>query len=168
MKRATSTSPLPIERFIQHALSAPIHAAIWRFSSINVQEDLTPIKFGDAANLKKGQIVVTLGNPYAIARDGQVSASWGIIANLRRKAPPKSTKRAPRQESTDSSVWHVDSNRCQAESWHERRGMVNLKGEMIGLTISLAAVAGYEQAAGYAIPVDETFRRVIDTLEAGS
>ena len=30
---------------------------------------------------------------------------------------------------------------------------------MVGLTMSLAAVAGYEQSAGYAIPVDDTFRR---------
>ena len=49
---------------------------------------LTPITLGDAAALRKGQIVVTLGNPYAIARDGQASAGWGIVANLARKAPP--------------------------------------------------------------------------------
>ncbi len=47
--------------------------------------DLPAIKFGDASNLKKGQIVIALGNPYAIARDGQASASWGIIANFERK-----------------------------------------------------------------------------------
>jgi serine protease Do len=45
---------------------------------------LVPIKFGDASTLRKGQIVITLGNPYAIARDGQVSASWGIVSNLAR------------------------------------------------------------------------------------
>jgi S1-C subfamily serine protease len=44
---------------------------------------------------------------------------------------------------------------------------VNLHGEMVGLTTSLAAAAGYEQAAGYAVPVDETFRRVVDTLKEG-
>ena len=49
--------------------------------------DLAPIAFGNAAELKKGQIVISLGNPYAIARDGQASAAWGIVANLARKAP---------------------------------------------------------------------------------
>jgi serine protease Do len=38
---------------------------------------------------------------------------------------------------------------------------------MIGLTTSLAATAGFEQAAGYAVPVDDTFRRVVDTLKEG-
>src|SRR5690606_31081256 len=43
---------------------------------------LKPITFGDASTLRKGQIVIALGNPYGIARDGQVSASWGIVSNL--------------------------------------------------------------------------------------
>ena len=47
------------------------------------------------SNLKKGQFVVVLGNPYAIARDGQASASWGIIANLERKAPPQVDETSP-------------------------------------------------------------------------
>jgi serine protease Do len=38
---------------------------------------------------------------------------------------------------------------------------------MIGLTTSQAAVAGFEQAAGYAVPIDETFLRVIETLKQG-
>ena len=50
--------------------------------------DLPAIAFGDATTLRKGQIVLALGNPHAIARDGQASASWGIVANLARKAPP--------------------------------------------------------------------------------
>ncbi len=45
-------------------------------------KDLKPIVLGDASPLKKGQIAIALGNPYAIARDGQASASWGIIANI--------------------------------------------------------------------------------------
>src|SRR5690606_205790 len=49
---------------------------------------LKPITFGDASTLRKGQIVIALGNPYGIARDGQVSASWGIVSNLARKAGP--------------------------------------------------------------------------------
>ena len=65
--------------------------------------NLTPIKFGDASLLKKGQIVIALGNPYAIARDGEASASWGIISNLARKAPP--TSRAnPARPGRSSSI----------------------------------------------------------------
>jgi serine protease Do len=38
---------------------------------------------------------------------------------------------------------------------------------MIGLTTSLAAVEGFEQPAGFAIPVDEAFRKTVDTLKQG-
>ena len=51
--------------------------------------DLPPISFGNAAELKKGQIVISLGNPYAIARDGQPSAAWGIVANLHARRRPR-------------------------------------------------------------------------------
>jgi serine protease Do len=45
------------------------------------------IRHGDAATLRKGQFVVAIGNPFAIAADGQPTASWGIVTNLSRKAP---------------------------------------------------------------------------------
>jgi len=38
---------------------------------------------------------------------------------------------------------------------------------MVGLTTALSAITGYDQAAGYAIPVDETFRRIVETLKQG-
>jgi len=123
--------------------------------------DLIPATFGTAETLKKGQIVVALGNPYAIARDGQASASWGIIANLARKAgPPLDT----------SKLYHYGTLiQTDAKLNLGTSGglLVNLKGEMVGMTTSLAATPGYEQAAGYAVPVDETFRRVVNTLKDG-
>src|SRR4051812_44410852 len=52
---------------------------------------LKPMPLGDGHSLKKGEFVIALGNPYAIARDGQPSASWGIVSNLQRQAPPPRT-----------------------------------------------------------------------------
>lgn len=126
--------------------------------------NLPAIKFGDAKTLRKGQIVIALGNPYAIARDGQVSASWGIVSNLSRKLAP------------DETLWskptlHHFGTLIQTDAklnWGTSGGaLINLKGEMVGLTTALAAVAGFEQAAGYAVPVDETFLRAVETLKAG-
>src|SRR6476646_4017729 len=56
--------------------------------------DLTPLKVEVAGPIRKGQIVIALGNPYAIARDGSASATWGIISNLSRKAPPEQPSEA--------------------------------------------------------------------------
>src|SRR5690606_631143 len=45
--------------------------------------------------------------------------------------------------------------------------LLNLKGELIGLTTSLAALQGYEKSVGYAIPLDAAMRRIIDELVRG-
>jgi serine protease Do len=129
--------------------------------------DLVPATLGNAETLKKGQIVVALGNPYAIARDGQASASWGIIANLARKAGPSVDASG---EPVKDKLYHYGTliqTDAKLNLGTSGGALVNLKGEMIGLTTALAATSGYEQAAGYAIPVDETIRRVVNTLKEG-
>ncbi len=129
---------------------------------------LTPVKFGDAATLRKGQIVIALGNPYGIARDGQVSASWGIVSNLARKAGPEPDDSTP---TGSKRTLHHYGTLIQTDAklnfGTSGGALLNLRGEMVGLTTSLAAAAGYEQAAGYAIPVDETFLRILDALRQG-
>ncbi len=129
--------------------------------------DLTPIVLGDAAKIKKGQIVIALGNPFSIARDGQVSASWGIVSNLGRKAPPAPSE----SDSTGKPTLHHFGTLIQTDAklnlGTSGGALVNLQGEMIGLTVSWAAATGFESTAGYAIPIDATFRRVLETLKQG-
>lgn len=125
--------------------------------------DFVPIKFGNARLLKKGQIVIALGNPYAIARDGQVSASWGIVSNLARKVGARSGE----EEATLHQFGTLIQTDAKLNLGTSGGALLNLNGEMIGLTTSLAATSGYEQAAGYAIPIDDNFLRVIETLKKG-
>jgi S1-C subfamily serine protease len=129
--------------------------------------DLTPITFGNAAELKKGQIVISLGNPYAIARDGQSSAAWGIVANLARKAPATPSESDPSGHSTLHHYGTLIQTDAKLNLGASGGPLLNLKGEMVGLSILPAATAGYEAAGGYAIPVDETFRRIVETLKLG-
>jgi S1-C subfamily serine protease len=129
--------------------------------------DLTPIRFGDTSNLKRGQIVIALGNPYAIARDGQASASWGIIANLSRKMPTATSEGATDVKDKLHHFGTLIQTDAKLNLGTSGGALVNRKGEMIGLTTSLAATAGYEQAAGYAIPVDDVFRRAVETMKQG-
>ena len=129
--------------------------------------DLTPIPFGDGSSLKKGQIVIALGNPYSIARDGQVSASWGIVSNLSRKAPPNTKNET---DSGKDQLYHFGTliqTDAKLNLGTSGGALLNLSGEMVGLTTSLAALTGYDQAAGYAIPVDDTFRRAVQMLKQG-
>ena len=71
-----------------------------------------PIKFGDAQKLKKGQIVIALGNPYAIARDGQASASWGIVVQPARARRPPVAER----DGTSASTLHQFGTLIQTDA----------------------------------------------------
>ena len=131
-------------------------------------EGLEPITFGDTDSLRKGQIVIALGNPYGIARDGQVSASWGIISNLSRPFPASSNalREGPGQESLYQYGGLIQTD-AKLNMGTSGGALVNLKGEMIGLITALAATEGYERSMGFAIPVDDMFRRTVDTLKSG-
>jgi serine protease Do len=131
-------------------------------------EGLTPIAFGDASALKKGQLVIVLGNPYGIARDGSASAARGIIANLHRPAPPLSAgpEAAPSRPTLHhyGTLIQTDVKLLKGTSGG---ALLNLKGELIGVTTSLAAPPGYEEAAGYAYPANEAFLRSLENLKQG-
>src|SRR5262249_25729233 len=45
--------------------------------------------------------------------------------------------------------------------------VINLKGELVGLTTAAASVAGFDAQAGYAIPMDKVYRRAVETLRDG-
>lgn len=128
-------------------------------------QDLKPITLGDADKLRRGQFVIALGNPYSIARDGQASASWGIVANLGRKVGASQAEKAAGMKSYYlGGMIQTDARLNLGTSGG---ALLNLQGEMVGLTTALAAVSGYEQSAGYAVPVDASFRRIVETLSQG-
>jgi S1-C subfamily serine protease len=128
--------------------------------------DLKAVPLGDAGKVKKGDLVIGLANPYAAGfRDGSPSASWGIVSNLRRRAPgsPEETKRAkPLAEYGTLLQTDVRINLgCSGGA------LLNLDGELVGLTTALAAIAGGEAAGGYALPMTANARKMIAVLQRG-
>ncbi len=147
--------------------------------------NLRPIEFGDADDLRKGNIVIALGNPYAIARDGEVCASWGIISNLKRKPAdrPRQQPTAPltfqepgqSQDQTppvsDKPTIHHYGTLIYSDVRLERGtsggALLDLKGRLIGLTTALADHVGYAESAGYAIALDTQMQAHVETLKRG-
>jgi serine protease Do len=132
--------------------------------------DLVPLeKLGSRAPPRKGQFVIALGNPYAIARDGSASATWGIISNISRQAMPEGELSDPDRQRKQTvhhlgTLLQIDTRLDLGTSGG---ALLNLQGEAIGMTTSLAAIVGYEKSAGFAVPFDDAMKRIIDTLSQG-
>src|SRR5579884_3242603 len=102
--------------------------------------DLKAMALGDGGAVRKGQFVVLLANPFAAGfRDGSPSASWGLIANVRRRGgitvDERERNRAPL--AAYATLLQTDA---RIEVGCSGGALLNLKGEMIGLTTALPAV----------------------------
>jgi serine protease Do len=132
-----------------------------------------PIQLADARTVRKGQFVVALGNPQAIARDGRPSAAWGLVSNLLRRAPrvaDRGAETAARDAALHDTVHHhgtMIQTDARLDVGYSGGALLNLSGEMIGLLTSYTGGPGQTNAAGLAIPVDEHFRAVLSRLKEG-
>jgi S1-C subfamily serine protease len=127
---------------------------------------LTPIKLGEAELLRKGAFLVSLGNPFHAARDGNASASWGILSNTaRRIIPPREDALEARQLFRHQpTLLQLDTKLSLGMSGG---AVVNLKGELVGITTTGGNVEGFDAMAGYAVPMDALGRRVVGALIEG-
>ncbi|HEY2253937.1 MAG TPA: trypsin-like peptidase domain-containing protein [Planctomycetaceae bacterium] len=119
--------------------------------------------------VRKGQFVIALGNPYAIARDGSASATWGIISNISRQAMAEGEPNDP-ETKRNETIHHLGTLiqlDARLDLGTSGGALLNLHGELIGMTTSLAAIVGYEKSAGFAIPFDDSMKRIIESLRQG-
>lgn len=140
------------------------------FDALKMKPDeLPPLKLGSRDKYRKGQLVLALGNPYAQARDGSASASWGMISNIARKPQPLDNPRSieGRKEETLHHLGTLLQVDARLNLGFSGGALLNLKGELIGITTSLAAIEGYETSVGYAVPFDASVRRIIVSLAKG-
>jgi serine protease Do len=131
---------------------------------------LKPIPLGDAGQLRKGAFLVVLGNPFNAARDGKPSASWGILSNLARRLEPEVDelmmfqRRFAQQLPNYPTLLQLDAKLNLGMSGG---AVVNMKGELVGLTTTAASPSGFDAMAGYAFPMDRIGRRAVETLKQG-
>lgn len=135
-------------------------------------QSLPAIKIGNAEELRKGDFSITIGNPFAIRSDGQPTTSWGTIANIARKATPQENlNNTPDDRGTFRTTIHHFGTLIQTDAklgWNAGGGaVVNLAGELVGITTTAATITGHEQPAGYAIPLNKLIRRAIKDLSEG-
>jgi S1-C subfamily serine protease len=125
---------------------------------------LTPLRLGDTTKLRKGAFLVALGNPFnAAGRDGRPSASWGILSNVARRLELAPEEPRPTLKNYPTLL-QLDAKLNLGMSGG---AVINLKGELVGITTNSASADGFDAQAGYAIPMDDMGRRAVETLMKG-
>ena len=129
--------------------------------------DLKAIPMGEGGKVQQGDWIVSLANPFAAGfKDGNPSASWGIISNLRRRIVSGVSDEVKRLKplSQYGTLLQTDARTnlgCSGGA------VLDMDGKLIGLTTSQAAIEGGEAAGGYAIPMDANTQKMIDVLKRG-
>jgi S1-C subfamily serine protease len=113
---------------------------------------LFPIQWGDSSNLKVGQHIIAIGNPFGFER----TMTTGIISSLNRQIESKVRDRMIK------SLIQIDAALNQGNSGGP---LMNSRGELIGMNTAIATRSGDNSGIGFAIPIN-TIRRVVPQLIA--
>jgi serine protease Do len=135
----------------------------------DIRSDLAVIKvnahnlpvasLGDSNNLKIGQWVVAIGNPFGFAlQNPEPTVTAGVIGALHR-----SLGRVVARDRDYSDLIQTDAAINPGNSGGP---LVNLKGEVVGINVAIFSTSGGYQGVGFAIPINNA-TRIIANLKEG-
>jgi len=125
--------------------------------------ELRAVHLGATGELKVGQWVFAGGNPFGLANnDGRASISFGIISGLSRELTDELKGDPNIQYYGDLLEFSANINPGNSGG-----PLFNLNGEAIGVVTAIKLGAGTRDGCGFAIPIDASTRKVLETLKAG-
>lgn len=117
-------------------------------------DKLFPVTFGDSTELKVGQRVFAIGNPFGLER----TLTTGIISSLNRSLPnPRSNRMLKQMIQIDAAINPGNSGGPLLDS----------HGLVIGMNTAIASRTGESAGVGFAIPVNTLARVVPQLIRAG-
>ncbi len=117
--------------------------------------DVTPLVLGDSDNLRVGQLVAAIGNPFGLAG----SMSTGIISGLGRLLPSEARTASGAQ----FSIPDIIQTDTAINPGNSGGPLLNLDGEVVGVNTAIEAITGSFGGVGYVIP-SNTVQHVVPLL----
>ncbi|MCH7966295.1 MAG: trypsin-like peptidase domain-containing protein [Thaumarchaeota archaeon] len=119
---------------------------------IKVNADLKllhPLPLGDSSNLKVGEQIAAIGNPFGLSG----SMTSGIVSQLGRLLPSGSGYSIPDVIQTDAAINPGNSG----------GPLLNMRGEVVGMNTAIQSTTGEFTGVGFAIP-SKTIVKIVPTL----
>ena len=110
---------------------------------------LHPLLIGDSSNLKVGEPVAAIGNPFGLS--GSMSA--GIVSQVGRLLPSDSGYSIPDIIQTDAAINPGNSG----------GPLLNMRGEVVGINTAIQSTTGEFTGVGFAVP-SKTIAKIIPVL----
>jgi len=119
---------------------------------INNNDDLNlqPAKFGNSEELKVGQIVMALGNPFGL--NGGPTVTTGIISSLNRNVQ------------FDNGILELIQTDAAINPGNSGGPLINTEGEVVAIN---TAKIPYGQGIGFAVPINTAKSILTDLIENG-
>ena len=117
------------------------------------KELLKPVKIGDSENLKVGQEVYAIGNPYGL----DWTMTKGIVSALNRQVPLDKYSVMSKAIQTDAAINPGNSGGV----------MLNSSGEVIGVNSAIFSPSGGSVGIGFAIPINIVKKVVSNLIKYG-
>ena len=117
------------------------------------REDLTVIPMGISDNLKVGQKVIAIGNPFGLGQ----TLTTGIISMVGRTLRASSGTLVEDMIQTDASINPGNSG----------GPLIDSSGKMIGITTAIFSPTGASVGIGFAIPIDVAKRVINELIDKG-
>ncbi|MFA5060241.1 MAG: Do family serine endopeptidase [Candidatus Omnitrophota bacterium] len=121
--------------------------------------NLPVAKLGQSDNIKIGQWVVAIGNPFGyLLSNSEPTVTAGVVSALHRSLPRTSWR--------DSDYTDLIQTDAAINPGNSGGPLVNLRGEVIGINVAIFTTSGGYQGIGFAIPID-TAKRIVQSLIEG-
>lgn len=119
---------------------------------IKVNADLSllqPLRLGDSANLKVGEPIAAIGNPFGLSG----SMTSGIVSQLGRLLPSGAGYSIPDVIQTDAAINPGNSG----------GPLLNMRGEIVGINTAIQSTTGEFTGVGFAVP-SQTLAKIVPSL----
>jgi S1-C subfamily serine protease len=119
---------------------------------IKVNADLSllrPLFLGDSSNLKVGESIAAIGNPFGLSG----SMTSGIVSQLDRLLPSGAGYSIPDVIQTDAAINPGNSG----------GPLLNMRGEIVGINTAIQSATGEFTGVGFAIP-SQTIAKIVPIL----